>query len=85
MPPRGKPPGIVGPVGLADGVGVAVGVAPVGVADGVGVAVGVGVGPVGVADGVGVAVGVGVGPAWATADQTVTAIAIITRVPTSGR
>ncbi len=51
----------------------------------VGVAVGVDVGPVGVADGVGVAVGVGVGPAWATADKTVTASAIMTREPTAGR
>ena len=53
-------------VGVADGLGVAVGVGVgVGVAVGLGVAVGVGVG-VGVADGLGVAVGVGVGvPLWA--------------------
>jgi hypothetical protein len=46
------------------------------------VAVGVAVG-VGVAGGV--AVGVAVGPAWATADQTVTASATITRDPTTER
>jgi hypothetical protein len=46
----------------------------------VGVAVGV---VVGVA--VGAAVGVGVGPAWATAGQTVTANAKITRGPTTER
>jgi hypothetical protein len=44
------------------------------------VAVGV---AVGVAVTAGVAVGVAVGPAWATADQTVTASATITRDPTT--
>ena len=87
-----------GAVGVAVGVGGgAVGVA-VGVDGGaVGVAVGVGGGAVGVAVGggavgvavgggaVGVAVGVGIGPAWATADQTVTASATITRDPTTER
>jgi hypothetical protein len=34
---------------------------------------------------IGVAVGVGVVPAWATADQTVTASATITRDPTTER
>ncbi len=38
-----------------------------------------------VGDAVGSTVGVGAGPAWATADQNVTASAIITREPTAKR
>jgi hypothetical protein len=63
---------------VVPGVGVAIDVV---VVPGVGVVVpGKGVGVA-----VGLAVGMGVGPAWATAAQTVTASAAITRGPTAGR
>ena len=70
-------------------MGVAVGIA-VGVGIDVLVVVVVGVGidvlvVVVVGDAVGSTVGVGVGPAWATADQTVTVSATITRDPTTER
>ena len=78
-------------VGIAVGVGIAVlVVVGVGLGNLVLVVVVVGVGidvlvVVVVGDAVGSTVGVGAGPAWATADQTVTAIATMTRVPTAGR